>query len=167
MTYKIENSLIGLKDTLPEEVELIFEMEKQDDNMKFVSTYDKMRHLEVIENKDEEHLTVWCKETHTLIGFIILAGVKNPNLSLEFRRIVIEKKGKGTGRQCLQLIKSYCFNTLKFHRLWLDVFEDNSRAIHLYKSEGFIEEGRLRDVVRQNEKYRTLLILSILENEFL
>lgn len=46
MTYKIENSLIGLKDTLPEEVELIFEMEKQDDNVKFVSPYDKMRHLD-------------------------------------------------------------------------------------------------------------------------
>lgn len=164
--YRIENFLIGIKDTLPEEIDLIYEMEMQDENLKYVTPYDKKRHLNVIENEDEEHLSVWSKETQDLIGFIILAGLKNPNLSLEFRRIVIQTKGKGIGRQCLKLIKSYCFNELKFHRFWLDVFEENLRAIHLYQSEGFKEEGRLRDVVKQDEKYRTLLVLSILENEF-
>lgn len=165
--YIIENSQIGLKRTLPEETDLIFEMEKQSENVKFVTPYDKQRHLEVIKNENEEHLTIWQKKTNKIVGFTILAGFKNPNLALEFRRIVVHEKGIGIGRQCLQLVKKYCFNELKFHRLWLDVFEDNLRAIHLYKSEGFKEEGRLRDVIRQDEIYRSLLILSILENEFI
>ena len=165
--YKIENSQIGLKRTLPEEIDLIFKMENQVENVKFVSPYNKKRHLEVIENKDEEHLTVWQKKTTKIVGFIILSGLQNPNLSLEFRRIVIQEKGKGIGRQCLQLVKRYCFDELKFHRLWLDVFEDNLRAIHLYQSEGFKKEGKLRDAIRQGENYKSLLILSILENEFI
>ena len=63
--------------------------------------------------------------------------------------------------------KKYCFDELNFHRIWLDVFDDNLRAIHLYKSEGFTEEGKLRDVIRNDENYRSLLILSILEKEFI
>ncbi len=66
-----------------------------------------------------------------MVGFIILSGIENSNLSLEFKRIVIQEKGKGFGRQSLKLIKDYCFNTLKFHRLWLDVFDDNNKAIHI------------------------------------
>lgn len=163
--YIIENSHIGLKRTLPEEIELIFEMEKQGENVKFVKPYDRKRHIEVVENVDEEHLTIWQKRPAKLVGFIILAGIQNPDLSLEFRRIVVQEKGKGIGRQCLQLVKSYCFNELKFHRLWLDVYEDNIRAIHLYKSEGFKEEGKLRELRKQDGKDRSLLVLSIKGNE--
>jgi diamine N-acetyltransferase len=61
--------------------------------------------------------------------------------------------------------KKYCFNNLKFHRIWLDVFDDNERAIALYKSEGFKVDGHLRDVIKQSDIYRTLILLSILENE--
>lgn len=164
--YLIENSRIVIKRTLPAEIDFIIEMEKQGENVTFITPYDKKRHLEVIDSHDEEHLTVWEKKTNSLVGFIILAGNLNLNLSLEFRRIVIQKKGSGIGRQCLKLIKNYCFDALKFHRLWLDVFDDNIRAIHLYKSEGFKEEGKLRDVIRQGENYKSLFILSILDNEF-
>lgn len=164
--YKVENLEVGLQSTLLEDVDLICEIEKQNGNLEFITPYSKERHLQVIESKDEEHLTVWHKETNKLIGFIILAGLQNQNLSLEFRRIVIQPKGKGFGRQCLQLIKTYCFDTLKFHRLWLDVFEDNSKAISLYQSEGFLKEGVLRDIIKQKGNYRTLLILSMLEDEY-
>lgn len=164
--YNIENSRIGLKRTLPKEIDMVLEMEKHVENVKFVTPYTKKRHLEVIKNKEEEHLTVWEKKTAKMVGFIILAGVDNPHRSLEFRRIVIQEKEKGIGRQCLQLVKRYCFLELKFHRLWLDVFEDNLRAIQLYRSEGFKEEGKLREAIKQDEKYKSLLILSMLENEF-
>jgi RimJ/RimL family protein N-acetyltransferase len=164
MIYNMENPVIGLRNTLPAEIDLICELERHQDNKQFIIPYDKNRHLQVIENRDEEHLTVWDKESNQLAGFIILSGLTNPDLSLEFRRIVIQNKGKGLGRKCLQLIKQYCFDTLKFHRLWLDVFEDNERAIYLYKSEGFEEEGRERNVIRDGEVYKSLLILSIFDS---
>ncbi len=166
MPFIIENTEIGLSYTLQSEIPLITEAEQHSDNKVFISPYTVERHLEVINNKDEAHLTIRHKQTGEPAGFIILAGLENQNLSLEFRRIVILSKGQGLGRQSLQLVKQFCFNTLKFHRLWLDVFEDNQRAIHIYKSEGFKEEGRLRDIIKQGETYRTLIVLSILESEF-
>ncbi|TAE21626.1 MAG: N-acetyltransferase [Candidatus Kapaibacterium sp.] len=166
MKFILENSQLGITETLASDIERICDIEKQHENNQFITPYSKDRHLQVLNGKDEQHLSVWDKESNELIGFIILAGLENSNLSLEFRRIVIQSKGKGLGRQCLQLVKRYCFENLRFHRLWLDVFEDNSRAIHLYKSEQFVEEGKLRDVIKQGDRFRTLIVLSILENEF-
>jgi diamine N-acetyltransferase len=166
MNYKIENRIIGFTESIADDIGLICELENEQENKAFITPYDKHRHQLVIDSKDEEHLTVWDKETNKIIGFIILAGLENPNLSLEFRRIVIQSKGKGFGRLCLQLIKEYCFKRLKFHRLWLDVFDYNERAINLYKTEGFQIEGHLREVIRQGDKYRNLIVLSILDREY-
>jgi len=165
MDFKIENPKIVITETIISNIETICNIENDQVNKVFITPYDKNRHQQVIDSKDEEHLTVWDKATGNLVGFIILAGLENQNLSLEFRRIVIQSKGEGFGRICLQLIKEYCFTNLKFHRLWLDVFDDNERAINLYKSEGFQIDGHLREVVKQGDNYRTLILLSILENE--
>ena len=166
MKFKIENQKIGLTGTITANIGLIYNIENDEDNKIFITPYDKDRHQKAIDSKDEEHLTVWDKATRNIIGFIILAGLENQNLSLEFRRIIIQSKGKGFGRLCLQLTKEYCFMKLKFHRLWLDVFDDNERAINLYKSEGFQIDGHLREVVKQGDNYRTLILLSLLENEY-
>ena len=42
--YRFENFVIGIKDTLPEEIDLIYEMEAQDENLKYVIPYDIKRH---------------------------------------------------------------------------------------------------------------------------
>lgn len=165
MNFIIENTNIGITKTVYDNVNFVISIESKEENKSFITPYDKNRHFQVIDSKDEEHLTVWEKDTEKIVGFIIIAGLENLNLSLEFRRIVIQDKGKGFGRQCLKLIKEYCFNILKFHRLWLDVFDDNERAIALYKAEGFKVDGHLREVIKQGEIYRTLILLSILENE--
>jgi diamine N-acetyltransferase len=166
MKYKIENEILGVTETISEDIELICQIENDPSNNYFIIPYDKERHQSVINSKDEEHLTIWEKKTKEIIGFIILAGLNNPNLSLEFRRIVIQSKGNGLGRASLHLIKQYCFERLKFNRLWLDVFENNERAINLYKTEGFQIEGHLREVVRQGAVYRDLILLSILAREY-
>lgn len=120
--------------------------------------------LSVISNKAEEHLII---EDSTRIkkGFVILVK-DDENKSLEFRRIVVNEKGKGIGRACLQLVKKYCFEQLNYHRIWLDVFDFNYRALHLYKSEGFVEEGKLVESVYREGQFHNLLILSMLQCEY-
>lgn len=166
MTYKIENENIVLIETEYADIDLIIEIENQQENKIFITPYDKKRHKQVIESNDEVHLTVWNKNSKKILGFIILAGLENPNLSLEFRRIVIQNKRNGFGRQCLQLIKAYCFRRLKFHKLWLDVFDNNMQAINLYISEGFHVDGHLRDAIKQDNLFKTLILFSILEGEY-
>jgi RimJ/RimL family protein N-acetyltransferase len=166
MYCKIENSNIALRAATSDEVDYIFDLEARPENSRFVMPYTKERHLQAIDSPDEELLIISDKTSGASLGFVILAGLTNPDLSLEFRRMVIDEKGRGLGRQTVNLVKEYCFRTLRFHRLWLDVYEDNERGIHIYQSEGFKPEGKLRDVKKHGDIYRSLLLFSILENEF-
>jgi diamine N-acetyltransferase len=165
MPFKIENNNIGLRPATIDDVDYIYELEARPENSRFVMAYSRERHLQVIDSADEELLIIVDKTTNLPFGFMILAGLTNPNLSLEFRRLVIGDKGKGIGRQVVKLVMQYCFTSLMFHRLWLDVYEDNLRGIHLYQSIGFKQEGKLREVIKYGDSYRSLLLFSILENE--
>ena len=100
------------------------------------------------------------------VGHVILVGLENPDFCLELRRIVISKKSCGYGREALRLIKAYTFDTLTFHRLWLDVFINNKRAFKLYKSEGFTVEGLHREAVRYNDGFVDVKVMSILRSEY-
>ncbi len=138
----------------------------ESDNSEFVGQYDTNKHKDVINDDDGLHLSIIEKSNSSLIGYIILAGLTNTNDSIEFRRIVVSEKGKGFGKDSLTLVKKHCFENLNAHRIWLDVFEDNFRAIQLYKSQGFSIDGILRDSVKRNGKYFSLLLMSILKSDF-
>lgn len=75
-------------------------------------------------------------------------------------------KGYGYGRQAIRLVKEMVFNQFKAHRLWLDVMAHNQKAYALYLSEGFTEEGVLRESYKQGDRFIDLKIMSILEQEY-
>jgi RimJ/RimL family protein N-acetyltransferase len=62
------------------------------------------------------------------------------------------------------------FRDLHAHRFWLDVKQLNTRALALYQSEGFVEEGRLRESVRVTadgaDGYDSLVVMSMLDREY-
>ncbi|MEW5977800.1 MAG: GNAT family protein [Acidobacteriota bacterium] len=99
-------------------------------------------------------------------GYVILRGLTSPNRTLELKRIVIADPGKGLGRSVLREVISRAFQEFGAHRLWLDVFDDNARARHLYQSLGFVEEGVLRECFPAPDRFRSLVVMSMLEHEF-
>lgn len=104
------------------------------------------------------------------IGFVILQGCRNPNASVELKRLVLQPKGRGLGRAAVRQLKAMAFAQLKAHRFWLDVKSLNTRAYVLYRSEGFVEEGRLRESVRVTidgaDGYDSLIVMSLLDREY-
>ena len=146
-------------------MEPVMQLENHPEHKRFIMPYDKNRHRQCLRSSDEMHLSI-VNFHGKFLGFIILAGLNSFSRSMEFRRIVVADRGKGIGRECLQLICRYCFEIKGFHKLWLDVFEDNERAIKLYVSAGFQQEGRLRDEIHGENGFRSLLIFSMLEDEY-
>jgi RimJ/RimL family protein N-acetyltransferase len=104
------------------------------------------------------------------VGFVILQGCRNPHGSVELKRLVLQSKGQGLGRHAVRSLKAMAFTQLKAHRFWLDVKALNTRALALYASEGFVEEGRLRESVRVSiegaDGYDSLIVLSLLDREY-
>lgn len=164
MRIELNGKKIKISNTLLSDINKIIEFEKV--NKQFIGLYPKEKHIELLTDKNCLHLSIIRKDNNKLVGHIILFGLNDNNKSLEFRRITINQKGFGFGREALKLIKIFCFENLEFHRFWLDVYDDNSRAIKLYESEGFVQEGLLRDNTKIENAYRSQRIYSILEHEF-
>jgi diamine N-acetyltransferase len=113
-----------------------------------------------------EHLIIETVPASQRIGYVILRGLCENRYSIELKRIVITEKNQGYGRETLRMVKKLCFEEWRAHRLWLDVKEHNMRARHLYESEGFVREGVLRECIRNGETYESLIVMSMLEQEY-
>ncbi|MEI7844208.1 MAG: GNAT family protein [Chloroflexota bacterium] len=106
--------------------------------------------------------------TWTHIGSIGLHQIKSTNRSAEFGIFIGEKTfwNNGYGSEATQLALKHGFETLNLNRISLQVFETNSRAIHVYEKIGFILEGKLRQEIYRNGHYIDTLIMSILRSEW-
>jgi RimJ/RimL family protein N-acetyltransferase len=139
-------------------------------NLPFITPWERMQHEGAVRFPDFRHFIVEAGAHFESTGFIILQGCRNPHRSVELKRMVLQTKGQGLGRACVRLLKAMAFRDLKAHRFWLDVKGLNTLAHALYLSEGFTEEGRLRESVRVTidgaDGYDSLIVMSILDREY-
>lgn len=112
---------IKIHKTQEPDITTVLLMENDIENSRFIFPNSKEEHLALLKDDNVEHLLL--SENNNTIGFVILAGIKNKNRNVEFRRIVIKDKGKGFGRKVIQKLKQYSFEKLNCHRFWLDVLE--------------------------------------------
>lgn len=157
---------ISLRRTTESDLDAILRLEQDEENRAYIIPWTYEQHRAACANPDLAHVVIETKPEGAVIGFLLLAGREGPHQSIEFRRLVIAHKGKGYGKEVLKLVKQVVFEQWKAHRLWLDVFEYNHRARHVYASEGFIEEGVLRECVARGEQFESLVIMSLLAHEY-
>ncbi|HEY4391792.1 MAG TPA: GNAT family protein [Paenibacillus sp.] len=107
------------------------------------------------------------KNTLDYIGQIDLIRIDWQNRSATLG-IVIGRKdllGQGIGREAIQLLKQFVFQSLNLNRLELEVYDYNERAHRCYLSCGFKEEGRLRQKIFKNGSYHDVIMMSVLADE--
>ena len=73
---------------------------------------------------------------------------------------------QGVGTEAMRLILRHGFNTLNLNRIWLDVYENNPRAIRCYEKVGFVHEGRKRQAMYKEGQYVDILLMSVLRDEW-
>jgi RimJ/RimL family protein N-acetyltransferase len=74
--------------------------------------------------------------------------------------------GKGYGTDAMRIILRYAFVELNLHRVSLDVFEYNPRAIRSYEKVGFTIEGRQRQVLNRDGRRWDMIYMGILRQEW-
>lgn len=154
-----------LRETLIEDLDFVVQTEHHDENKDYILRWPTKQHRDSLEHEDDQHLIIESSDLQP-VGYAILAGLKNVNRSIELVRIVIADKGKGYGKNAIRTLQKYIFNNLNAHRLWLDVKDFNYRARHIYESTGFKVEGTLRECIKNGDRYESLVIMSILQDEY-
>ncbi|MBM3926734.1 MAG: GNAT family N-acetyltransferase [SAR202 cluster bacterium] len=83
--------------------------------------------------------------------------------------IIIGRKDlwlKHFGSAALLQLLDIAFYTYKLHRVWADIPEYNSHAIHMFERMGFMLEGHLRSTHPKEGKWYDSIVMGLLENEY-
>ncbi|MGL4772701.1 MAG: GNAT family N-acetyltransferase, partial [Clostridium sp.] len=105
-----------------------------------ISPKDMNKHYENLAYKDDFY-QMTAFDDKEIVGHLIMRFTDEEKKILRFGFVIVDyrKRGKGYGKEMLQLALKYAFEILKVDKVTLGVFENNESAYYCYKSLGFME----------------------------
>lgn len=112
---------------------------------RYLTVTGRAYHDRALADPDQEQLV--GEAGGAVVGFVVLAGLREGAGRVELRRIVIahQHRGAGHGRALFRAAVSRAYQHHGARQVWLDVKPDNARGRALYSSEGFVQEGTIPD----------------------
>jgi RimJ/RimL family protein N-acetyltransferase len=103
-----------------------------------------------------------------LIGSVALHNINWQCRHVELAIVIGEKEywGKGYGSDAISALLRFVFDEMNLHRVFLQVRDDNARAIRAYEKCGFQHEGRMRETIYSGGRYYDELCMGVLRHEF-
>jgi ribosomal protein S18 acetylase RimI-like enzyme len=154
-----------LQEATEADVPLIIEIEHRPEFQEYIGRWTSAEHAAAMRDPDTRYFLA-MNDVSGPAGYVILRGPQSEHRNFELKRVAMRSPGRGHGRQVLQLLLEKVFHNFGAHRLWLDVFETNLRAQHLYSSLGFQQDGTFREAVYRDGQYHSLLLMSLLDREY-
>ncbi|MEO0560715.1 MAG: GNAT family protein [Chloroflexota bacterium] len=102
------------------------------------------------------------------VGEVIINQYDAPNRSASIRIALFDEAdfNKGYGTTAMRLMIGYGFERFDLHRLELEVYAFNPRAIRVYEKIGFRREGVRRDALYWDGEYIDAIVMSVLAPEW-
>ena len=153
-----------LRPAQPGDIEAIISIESRGSISRFIRPWRHERHAAALDNRNYAYLI--AEAQGQIIGFVIFQEVLSADRAINLMRIAVSEPNQGYGKPLMRLAMRHAFIDLGAHRLWLDVFAENDRARHVYRGLGFVEEGTMRDAALKPDGFHSLVIMSMLEDEY-
>lgn len=117
---------------------------------------------------DGKHWIIWHQEDEKVIGYISLINIDYDHFSADCMIEIgeVEYWGKSYGKMAMKILMHHVFIEMNFFRLALQVFSFNTRAINMYRSLGFVEEGRRRNALYRIPDFHDIILMSMLREEY-
>lgn len=156
---------MNLRSATLDDVPAIFSLERLAESQRYVGQWSEERHRATLAGPDARYYLATDSDG-VPAAYVILRGLAESSGSIDLKRIVVARPGNGLGRRVLNEIIRIAFEEINAHRLFLDVFDDNARARHLYESLGFQYEGIMRESAQRDGQWHDLHLMSMLESEY-
>lgn len=119
-------------------------------------------------DSDRVDFLIFSKQDNKLVGEVVINEVDRNNRCGNIRILINRKDdfSKGYGTEAMILALNYGFGMFNLHRIELEAYPFNNRAVHVYEKIGFKREGIRRDGAYYNHKYYDMITMSFLEHEF-
>ncbi|PWG12043.1 GNAT family N-acetyltransferase [Streptomyces sp. V2] len=116
---------------------------------------------------DRLDLAVTNRETGEVVGEVVLNEWDPAARSCTFRTFLgAHGRGRGFGTEATRLIVGHGFDQLGLHRIELEAYAFNSRAIRVYEKVGFVREGVRREIELRDGKWVDEVVMAVLEDEW-
>ncbi len=161
-----EGPRLRLRVAEEKDLDFILASEADPENARYIIADSRSLHLDTLDSPGGVHLIVERKDTGAAVGFLVATGLNSPHHEQYWRRVIINDRGKGYGKEAMDLLMGWAFETAGAHRGFLDCKEYNDRALHVYEAVGLRREGVLRETILSDGKYENLVVLGILDREW-
>lgn len=113
-------------------------------------------------------LAIMLQRTNVHVGNLKLGPIDWVHRHAPLGLIIGDKRfrGKGHGREAIELALQYAFGRLNLNKVTLGVSVDHKTAVHLYQRVGFKIEGRLRQHLFREGAYHDKFVMGLLRDEF-
>ncbi|MFE6418184.1 GNAT family protein [Streptomyces enissocaesilis] len=102
-----------------------------------------------------------------VLGEVVLHAWVPEERSCTFRTLIGARgRGRGIGTEATRLIVGYAFEELGLHRVQLDAYAFNDRALRVYEKVGFVREGVRREVERRDGVWVDEVLMAVLDHEW-
>ena len=103
-----------------------------------------------------------------IIGESVINEIDWDTRSANFRIAIFQatERDKGIGTWMVEVTRDFAFEELKLHRLALEVYSFNPRAVKVYNKAGFQCEGILRDAILDGNQYADVVLMAMLEEDW-
>lgn len=108
-------------------------------------------------------------ETGQTVGHVSLGSFSTTHKAARITRVLVGNTAARGRSYCQDMIRAALrigFEELGLHRISLGVYDFNTAAISCYQKAGLKTEGVMRDVVRYQDSYWSLVEMSMLEDEW-
>ena len=109
-----------------------------------------------------------CRSEGQTVGLVSLSDLDFVSGNGEVGVMIADHQARGQGlaREAVELLLDYAFGELRLHRVYVRIAPENKASLKLFRGFGFVQEGRMREVMRRRDKYLDLLFFGLLENEY-
>lgn len=147
------------------DIPVIMEIERTEGFEAYVGRSERAQHEAMMAAPENRYVMLEDEAGPT--GFAILQGVGAANGIVYLKRIAIRSPGKGLGKRFLAELIRLSFEEFGAEKFWLDAFETNARARHVYAACGLQHDGELREHYPLADGTRAnLVVMSILKREW-
>jgi len=118
---------------------------------------------------EHEFFSIYACDIEKHIGHFKIKNFSNTFECGTLAHIIIgnrEYRGKGNGKHFVRLMAKVGFEYLSLYRLGLSVHAHNVNAVSAYIRGGFVVEGVIREVIRDEHQRYSLYQMSMLKNEW-
>ena len=132
------------------DLETLVALETGPDTARYLGVTGLGYHQAALADPDQEHIVAELDDVAgatVVVGFVVLAGLREGGGRIELRRIVLAHthRGGGHGRALFRAAVRRAFRHHGATGLWLDVKPENKRGRALYESEGLALTGTIPD----------------------